>query len=117
MPYRQTLVKQGKQTGRQIIAEWRKATTKVKLGVGKEAKSTQLRVHDLRHAYAIRLAEAGCPMHFISEVLGHHSIDFTRKRYAKFSPDSASRGVRQFLEKNLEKKEAVFATTMAPAIS
>jgi len=57
-----------------------------------------LRVHDLRHAYAIKLAEAGVPMHFISEVLGHYSIDFTRKQYARFSPESASRAVLIALE-------------------
>lgn len=57
-----------------------------------------LRIHDLRHAYGIRLAEGGCPMHFISEVMGHHSVDFTRKCYAKFSPESASKAVRAVLE-------------------
>ena len=57
-----------------------------------------LRIQDLRHAFAIKLAEAGCEMHFISEVLGHHSIDFTRKQYAKFSPQSATRAVLRVLE-------------------
>jgi integrase len=57
-----------------------------------------LRVHDLRHAYAIKLAEEGCPMHFISEVLGHASVDFTREQYAKFSPASATRAVLAVLE-------------------
>lgn len=37
-------------------------------------------------------------MHYISEVMGHHSIDFTRKLYARFSPDSASRAVLKVLE-------------------
>jgi hypothetical protein len=37
-------------------------------------------------------------MHFISEVLGHHSIDFTRQQYAKFSPQSAARAVLRVLE-------------------
>ena len=59
---------------------------------------SELRIHDLRHAFAIKLAEDGCPMHFISEVLGHHSVDFTRKRYARFSPDSASRSVLRVLQ-------------------
>ena len=63
----------------------------------KKVNST-LRIHDLRHAYAIKLAESGCPMHFISDVLGHHSIDFTRKVYARYSPDSASRAVLRVLE-------------------
>ena len=58
----------------------------------------KLRIHDLRHAFGTKLAEEGCPMHYISEVLGHHSIDFTRKHYAKFSPDSASRNVLRVLE-------------------
>ena len=57
-----------------------------------------LRIHDLRHAYAIRLAEAGVPMHFISKVLGHASTDFTEKQYAKFSPESATRAVLAVLE-------------------
>ena len=57
-----------------------------------------LRVHDLRHAYAIRLAEAGVPMHFISKVLGHSSSAFTEERYAKFSTESATRAVLAVLE-------------------
>jgi integrase len=57
-----------------------------------------LRIHDLRHAYAITLAENGCEMHFISEVLGHYSIEFTRRRYARFSPESASQRVLRILE-------------------
>lgn len=51
-----------------------------------------------RHAYAIKLAESGCPMHYISEMQGHHSVDFTRKTYAKFSPESASKAVRTVLQ-------------------
>jgi integrase len=64
----------------------------------KAAGHTWLRVHDLRHAYGIRLAEQGCPMHFISEVLGHASVDFTRRIYARFSPDSASKTVLRVLQ-------------------
>jgi integrase len=60
------------------------------------AGQSWLRTHDLRHAYAIKLAEAGCPMHFISEILGHHSLEYTRRQYAKFSPESASNAVRNY---------------------
>lgn len=60
--------------------------------------SIKLRPHDLRHAFAIRLAEDGCPMHYISEIMGHHSIEFTRRRYARFSPESASRAVLRVLQ-------------------
>jgi integrase len=77
-------------TGDSISKPWEKA---------REAAAHEgLRIHDLRHAYGIRLAEEGCPMHFISEVMGHHSIDFTRRNYARFSPDSASRAVLKVLE-------------------
>jgi integrase len=78
-----------KWTGDGIDYRWEKARESVKSG---------LRVHDLRHAYGIRLAEQGCAMHFISEVMGHHSVDFTRKYYAKFSPESASKAVLRVLE-------------------
>ncbi len=64
----------------------------------KAAGHRRLRIHDLRHAFGIKLAEEGCPMHYISEVLGHHSVDFTRKHYARFSPDSASKNVLRVLE-------------------
>jgi integrase len=76
-------------TGDSIAIPWERAR--------KEAGSA-LRIHDLRHAFGIKLAEAGCPMHYISEVMGHHSIDFTRKHYARFSPESASRAVLLVLE-------------------
>ena len=60
---------------------------------------THLRVHDLRHAFAIKLAEGGCPMHHISAVLGHDSsIQFTRDYYADFSPESSSREVLRVLQ-------------------
>jgi len=75
--------------GDSIAIPWERARKKA---------NSALRIHDLRHAYATKLAESGCPMHFISEVLGHHSVDFTRKRYARFSPESASRAVLRVLE-------------------
>lgn len=66
--------------------------------VDEREQCRSLRTHDLRHAYAIALAEEGCEMHFISGVLGHHSASFTEQRYARFSPDSASRRVLRVLE-------------------
>ena len=87
---------------------WRKARAKV---MDINGNPTQLRIHDLRHAYAIKLAERGCAMHFICEVLGHHSIEFTRKHYARFTPESANRAVLQFLNK----KSEIYAPIAAPA--
>jgi integrase len=77
-------------TGDGLAEYWQKAR--------KAAGYPALRIHDLRHAYGIKLAEEGCSMHFISEVMGHHSIDFTRKKYARFSPGSASKAVLRVLE-------------------
>jgi integrase len=77
-------------TGDGLAEYWQKAR--------KAAGHPKLRIHDLRHAYGIKLAEEGCPMHYISEVMGHHSIDFTRKKYARFSPGSASKAVLRVLQ-------------------
>lgn len=77
-------------TGDSVAEPWEQAR--------EAAGQAGLRIHDLRHAYGIKLAERGCPMHFISEVMGHHSVDFTRKHYARFSPESASRRVLRVLE-------------------
>lgn len=55
-------------------------------------------VKDMRAAYAIKLAEAGTPMHFIQAMLGHSSVNLTQKHYARFSPDSASDRVRAQLK-------------------
>ena len=63
------------------------------------------------NAYAIKLAEEGTTMHFISEVLGHHSSEFTRMRYARFSPGSASRTVLRVLQGR--KAEAGLAQKLA----
>lgn len=57
-----------------------------------------VQVKDMRRAFGIRLAEAGCPMHFIQAVLGHASVTTTERYYARFSPESASRAVLDFLE-------------------
>lgn len=81
-----------------VDGRWERARKKVMIGEGSNRHPSQLRVHDLRHAYAIKLAEEGTPMHFISEMLGHHSVDFTRRRYARFSPESAGRAVLRVLE-------------------
>jgi len=37
-------------------------------------------------------------MHYISEVMGHHSIDFIRRHYARLFPDSANRAFLRVLE-------------------
>jgi integrase len=43
--------------------------------------------HTLRHTFASWLAQKGVPLYTISELLGHASLDMT-KRYSKLSPDT-----------------------------
>jgi len=74
----------------------------------KAAGHPWLRIHDLRHAYAIRLVEAGVPMEVVSEMLGHATIDFTKKTYAKYAPTWAGRVVLAALEgRQVEVQEKV----------
>lgn len=46
---------------------------------------SDLRIHDLRHSMASRLANAGTPLNEIGAILGHRSLVQT-SRYAHFSP-------------------------------
>lgn len=70
------------------------------------AKHEWLRIHDLRHAYAIKLVEAGVPMEVVSEMLGHHSISFTQQHYAKYAPTWSGRVVLAALEGGKKRKKA-----------
>jgi len=42
--------------------------------------------HVLRHTAAVHMAEAGVPMHVISQYLGHSNTQVTERIYARFSP-------------------------------
>lgn len=42
----------------------------------------EVRLHDLRHTYAVLAILAGTDLKTISATLGHHSIEFTMKTYA-----------------------------------
>ncbi len=66
------------------------------------------RLHDLRHTFATRLAQAGVDIYKISKLLGHKDIKMTQ-RYAHHCPDSLRDGV-EVLESDynlttVEKKE------------
>ncbi len=66
------------------------------------------RLHDLRHSFATRLAQAGVDIYKISKLLGHKDIKMTQ-RYAHHCPDSLRDGV-EILETDynlttMEKKE------------
>jgi integrase len=46
----------------------------------------QVRVHDLRHTYASLLLEAGEPMLYVKEQLGHSTIQTTVDLYGHVKP-------------------------------
>jgi integrase len=49
------------------------------------------RYHDLRHTFASLLLTAGTPIAYVSEQMGHSSIELTVKRYGHLEP-GANRG-------------------------
>jgi integrase len=49
------------------------------------------RYHDLRHTFASLLLTAGAPIAYVSEQMGHSSIELTVKRYGHLQP-GANRG-------------------------
>ena len=46
----------------------------------------RLRFHDLRHTYASLLLTDGAPIAYVSEQMGHSSIELTVKRYGHLIP-------------------------------
>ncbi len=54
-----------------------------------------LRIHDLRHTYGTRLAQAGVDLYTISKLLGHKDIR-TTQRYAHHSTHSLRLGIERF---------------------
>lgn len=55
----------------------------------RRARIEGLRFHDLRHTAGTRMLESGVNIVAISEILGHSSIDVTKKRY--LHPDNSLR--------------------------
>jgi integrase len=59
-----------------------------------KAELRQVRIHDLRHSYATHLLQAGAPITYVSQQLGHADASITLRVYAHYLPDSsAQRGV------------------------
>jgi integrase len=64
---------------------------KVWYHVLKHAELRSIRLHDLRHTYASLLLQAGEPIAYVKEQLGHSSIQVTVDLYGHFVP-GANRG-------------------------
>lgn len=53
----------------------------------KKAKLPKIRVHDIRHTYASLLLQAGAPIHYVKEQMGHSSITTTVDLYGHCQPN------------------------------
>ena len=64
-------------------------------GFGKacdDAKVTNFHFHDLRHTFASRLADAGVDAFTIAELMGHSTLEMT-KRYTHVTDERKARAV------------------------
>lgn len=53
----------------------------------------QIRVHDLRHTFATLLLQAGAPITYVSNQLGHADAAITLRVYAHYLPDASRKDV------------------------
>ena len=56
-----------------------------------KAELAHRRIHDLRHSYATLLLQAGAPITYISQQLGHRDASITLRVYAHWLPDASRR--------------------------
>ncbi len=75
-------------------------------------------MHDLRHTYATRAAEAGVPPKVLQALLGHASITMTMDRYVHATKDAIEDGVKVFASRKTtvdNVDNSPDGTEMAPA--
>ena len=58
-----------------------------------KANLRQIRIHDLRHTYATQLLQAGAPITYVSQQMGHRDASITLRVYAHYLPDVSRREV------------------------
>jgi integrase len=51
-----------------------------------QAGVPKIRIHDIRHTYASLLLQAGAPIHYVKDQLGHSSISITVDLYGHCQP-------------------------------
>lgn len=51
--------------------------------------------HSLRHSFAVRMTENGCPIVYLQEILGHSDIEQTRT-YLEFRDDDIKQAMRRY---------------------
>jgi integrase len=52
------------------------------------------RIHDLRHSYGSNLLASGVPLYVVQEMMGHESIDTTRKIYMHLDHEAGARAAK-----------------------
>ena len=65
-----------------------------------KAELRSIRVHDLRHTYATLLLQAGVPMMYVKEQLGHYSIKVTVDTYGHWIPEGNNDAVDKLDDNN-----------------
>jgi integrase len=73
--------------------------------VARRAGHPTLRLHDLRHGFCSRLAQAGVPLPTIAALAGHTSW-LTTQRYASHLPEGATRDAIAALQRKEQEKTA-----------
>lgn len=58
-----------------------------------KAELRQMRIHDLRHTFATLLLQAGAPITYVSQQLGHADASITLRVYAHYLPDPSRKDV------------------------
>jgi integrase len=64
-----------------------------------KAELRKVRVHDLRHGFASALIQAGEPLAYVKEMLGHHSIKMTVDVYGHLVPGANREAVDRLDDK------------------
>lgn len=76
----------------QLGDTFKRAVDALKLNEGVEDPRLKIVPHTLRHTYASWLAKRGVPLYVIAELMGHSTLEMTR-RYAKLAPDQKQEAV------------------------
>jgi integrase len=58
-----------------------------------KANVRQIRIHDLRPTYATLLLQAGAPITYVSQQMGHRDASITLRVHAHYLPDASRREV------------------------
>jgi integrase len=70
---------------------WPSRVTRMWSEIRKTLGFDEVRLHDIRHTYALTALIGGAPLEALSDVMGHHSITITKDIYAGRIPTSGKR--------------------------